>query len=110
MSSTICLVVKMHGFYANGFFHCRELGFSSATTRDDGAHRFDVTSEFMTYLDWNGARRSTQKIHGMDLNPESGERVLPASRLKLLLVDLYETCRRPGKSVVAYVGGIFLSL
>ena len=103
----LCLIVDLDGFFVDGRFQPRELGYYS-WQGDRGVHFFDVTTP---YKKLNKKDRATvsyvsKHIIGLPYRPSDGERPVHHPRaLRGILQRLYKEFRTEFRTVVGYKGG-----
>ena len=106
MQDNVCLVIDLEGFYVQGAFQLRELGYHS-WQGDAGRHSF---FQRVMYRDLPDKDRRTvgvvcRKIHGLSYQPsEVGDPTDPRN-LHYLLHRLYRKFATEHRTVVAYKGG-----
>ena len=105
-AADVCMVIDLEGFFVQGTFQVRELGFY--TWR--GCHgRF----AFYPSIKWNELSPKDKKtvwtvkhkVHGLTYSPRKNEHAFKQSYVKELINYLYQRNGIDGKELVAYKGG-----
>ena len=106
MSDQICMIIDLEGFFVNGQFQARELGYYTHT-QDFGRIAFyqKKTLKNINEKDKKTIFFCKKNIHGLTYQPRKEEKAVAAFFFPEMVRDLYEKYKTESKPLVAFKGG-----